>query len=85
MVKAQFGRDVKIIRTDNGLEFLSQPMKQFYQYKGIVDHMSWVEMPQQNGRVERKYRHVLNIARPLRFQAHLPIDFWGESVLLQHI
>ena len=81
MVKTQFGRDVKTIRSDNGLEFLSRPMNQFYQQKGIIHHTSCTDTPQQNGRVERKHRHVLNVARALCFQAHLPIEFWGESVL----
>lgn len=37
--------------------------------------------PQQNGRIERKHRHLLNIARALLFQSKLPTKFWGESVL----
>ena len=35
MVKTQFGKDVKIIRSDNGLEFLSGLMQQFYNNEGF--------------------------------------------------
>ena len=65
----------KKIRSDNGLKFLSGSMKQFYLEKGIIHHKSCINTPQQNGRVERKHRHILNVARALHFQASLPIEF----------
>ena len=81
MVHTQFSAKVKIIRSDNGREFTSGTMNNFYTENGIVQQTSCVDTPRQNGRVERKHRHILNVARALRFQANLPIEFWGECVL----
>ena len=81
MVQNQFGKQVKIVRTNNGSEFKFGVIKSFYHEKGIIHQTSCVDSPQQNGRVERKHRHILNVARALRFQANLPLTFWGECVL----
>ena len=75
MDNTQFGKGVKVVRSDNGLEFKSGPMQKFYLENGIIHQTSCVDTPQQNGRVERKYRHILNVARALRFQAGLPLNF----------
>ena len=75
MVQTQFNTKVKTLRSDNGSEFVSNPMKSFYGEQGIIHETSCIETPQQNGRVERKHRHILNVARALCFEAHLPIEF----------
>src|SRR5262249_2898879 len=31
--------------------------------------------------MERKHRHLLDIARALRLQAHLPTQFWSKCIL----
>ena len=81
MTKTQFTASVKMIRSDNGNEFTSGPMKRFYGEQGIIHQTSCTNTPQQNGRVERKNHHLLNVTRALRFQANLPIEFWGECLL----
>lgn len=48
---------------------------------GIIHQRSYADSPQQNGAVERKHRHLLEIARALFFQAHLPFYLCGDSVL----
>ena len=62
-------------------KFASDPMKQFYAERGIIRQTACVDTPQQNGRVERKHRHVLNVAQALLFHASLPMKFWGECIL----
>ena len=73
MVHRQFNRHVKIVRSDNGTEFTY--LNDYFVEKGVIHQTSCVGTPQENGRVERKHRHILNVARALRFQANLPIEF----------
>lgn len=70
---------MKTVRSDNGTEFMC--LSSFFNEKGIVHQTICVGTPQQNGRLERKHRHLLNVARFLMFQAAMPIKFWGEAVL----
>ena len=76
LIKRQFDKDIKMVRSDNGTEF--NHLKDYFVRNGIIFESSCVGTPQQNGRVERKHQHILNVARALRFQANLPIKFWGS-------
>ncbi|KAL0401838.1 UNVERIFIED_CONTAM: Retrovirus-related Pol polyprotein from transposon RE1 [Sesamum latifolium] len=81
MVGTQFGAKIKTLRSDNGLEFINKDCQSLCHSLGIIHQTSCVYTPQQNGRVERKHRHLLNVARAILFQASLPIRFWGDSIL----
>ncbi|XP_019084216.1 PREDICTED: uncharacterized protein LOC109125890 [Camelina sativa] len=79
MIHRQYGKHIKIVRSDNGTEFTCLTSE--FREQGIVHQTSCVGTPQQNGRVERKHRHILNVARALLFQSSFSTKFWGESVL----
>jgi len=77
LIQTQFHKTVKTIRSDNGPEF---NITDFFNKNGIHHQTSCVETPQQNVVVERKHQSILNIARSLLFQSHLPICFWNYAI-----
>ncbi|KAL2232434.1 UNVERIFIED_CONTAM: Retrovirus-related Pol polyprotein from transposon RE1 [Sesamum indicum] len=80
-VQTQFGLQVRSLRTDNGPEFLASSCQELIKNHGIIHQKSCIYTPQQNGVVERKHKHLLQVARALMFESHLPKHFWAESIL----
>ena len=70
---------IKVLRTDNGLEFVSEQFNEFCRKIGIKRHKTVPHTPQQNGLVERMNRTILERVRCMLLSAGLPKAFWGEA------
>lgn len=80
-VYTHFNTSIKSIRTDHGSEFLNHTFHDFLNQFGIAHQKSCTYTPQQNSRVERKHKHLFEVARALRFQSGLPPRYWGDCIL----
>jgi transposase InsO family protein len=80
IIKNKFGKTIKILRSDNGTEYVNQEFGHFLASNGIEHQTTCVNTPKQNGVAERKNRHLLEVARSLMFTMNVPKFFWGEAV-----
>ncbi|GBP23617.1 Retrovirus-related Pol polyprotein from transposon TNT 1-94 [Eumeta japonica] len=72
-------RKIKVLRSDNALEFCSKEFKNFLKQKGIVHQKSNPYTPQQNGLSERMNRTIIEKARCFLFDANMKKEFWAEE------
>nr|GEZ57837.1 putative ribonuclease H-like domain-containing protein [Tanacetum cinerariifolium] len=79
-IENQINHKVKIIRSDNGIEFKNHGLNQFCGMKRIKREFSVARTPQQNGIAERKNRTLIEAARTMLADSYLPIPFWAEAV-----
>lgn len=80
-VEKQTGKKIKIVRSDNGREYLNNKFKEFFRLEGIVHQLTADYTPEQNGVAERFNRTLVEMARCMLLQSKLPPTFWAEAIL----
>lgn len=80
-VKNQTGKEVKIIRSDNGGEYLNNLLKDWLAENGIHHERSTPYTPQQNEVAERMNRTIMEAARSMLHWKKVPLELWGEAVM----
>jgi hypothetical protein len=79
-IENQFSTGIKMLRSDSGGEYISHEFHDFLHHKGIVSHRSCPYTLQQNGVVERKNRHLLDVVCTLLLESSVPSKLWVEAL-----
>ncbi|KAK2988761.1 hypothetical protein RJ640_025920 [Escallonia rubra] len=82
MIHTQYNARIQVLRSDNGGEYLSAELQQYLKAHGIIHQTTCSNTPQQNGVAERKNRHLLEVVRASLIEAHLPLSYWSEALIL---
>jgi transposase InsO family protein len=79
LIKNKFGNTIKVLRSNNGMEYVNREFENFLTLNGIEHQMTCVNTPEQNGVAECKNRHLLEVAHSLMFTMNVPKFLWGEA------
>lgn len=76
----QLGRKIKILRTDNGTEFVNEEMRKIMHKYGIKRETSVAYTPEQNRTIEREHRAIVEAARSMLYAKSMDIELWAKAV-----
>jgi hypothetical protein len=80
--KVECGRKLRMLRTDNGGEFITTEFTSYCVGEGVQCHYSTLYSPQQNDVIKRRNQTVVGMARVLLKQMGMHVVFWGEAVVM---
>ncbi|KAI3514490.1 hypothetical protein L1887_12931 [Cichorium endivia] len=79
LLQTQFSRKIKVFQSDGGTEFVNHTVRKIFEDNGTFHRLSCPYTPQQNGRAERKHRHIVETGLAMLFHAHIPASYWVDA------
>ena len=79
-VEKQTGKSIKVLRLDQGGEYISNEFLDHLKEIGILSQWTPSGTPQLNGVSERRNRTLLDMVRSMMSYTDLPISFWGYAL-----
>jgi transposase InsO family protein len=79
MIDKQTEKKVKLLRTDNGMEFCSNEFNDYCSDEAIVRHQTILYTTQQNGVAERMNRTIISKARCMLSNVGMRRRFWAKA------
>jgi hypothetical protein len=80
LVQRLFNRKILVVQFDRGGEY--ERLNSLFRTVGILHQVSCPHTHQQNGAVERKHRHIVEMGLPLLAHASMPFKYWDEIFLV---
>nr|GEX99372.1 copia protein [Tanacetum cinerariifolium] len=80
LVQRGLHAQVRIVRTDKGMESLNKTLHAYFASEGILHQTSVARTPEQNGVVERWNRTLVEATRIMLSAAKVPLFFWDEAI-----
>ena len=77
-VENQSSKNLKILRSDGGGEYINSNMHIYLAERGIRHETTMAETPQQNGLAERYNQTLLESIRAIKLSAGVPDNLWAE-------
>lgn len=79
-VQNQFEKQIKMIRSDNGKEYINNNLDILFKENGIIHQTTIRYTPEQNGVAERKNRSLVEMAKCMLLDAEMDKKYWAEAI-----
>lgn len=79
-VENQLDAHIKVLRTDNGLEYDNKAFTDYLKGAGIIHQTTTPYTPEQNGTAERMNRTLVEKAKCMLLNAGLPKLYWADAI-----
>lgn len=73
-------KKIKFLQSDNGTEYINKDFNEYLKQNGIQRRLTAPYTPQSNGLAERKNRSLIERARCLMLESHVPEELWADAV-----
>lgn len=71
-----------MFQSDGDTEFFNNIVRTIFEDNGTFQRLSYLYMPQQNGRTKHKLRYIVEIGLAILFHAHVPASYWVDAFSL---
>lgn len=78
-IKNQTGKKIKVFKSDNGGEYMSKELMDFFKKEEIKKETIFPYTLEQNGVAERKNKSIIEVSHAMLYDQNMSKFLWGEA------